>query len=141
MLAPFEILFPIEIASTSTHEFSLEDNVADFPLYDPVVAYYNVSAEETSFKVTRTLTIGNSNNPLYSGNYSKDLIDVTVAASQVCKFSPEHPVLTRPLQYPEKKHTITITNDSSSDVIVYVILTGRIWETLAINPNELPMIR
>ena len=141
MLAPHEILFPIQIAASSSHSFFLEGNIADFPLYDPVVVYYNVSSVETNFKVTRSLTIGNSTNPLLSGTYNKDLVDATIASDQVCRFIPEHPVLTRPLQYPEKKHTIEITNSSSIDITVYVILTGRIWETLAINPNELPIIR
>ncbi|RLI21006.1 hypothetical protein DRO54_04875 [Candidatus Bathyarchaeota archaeon] len=103
--------------------------------------YYNVSAEETTCKITRVLTIGISSSPLMSGSYSKDLVDLTVAADQVLKFEPEHPVLTKPGVYPEIKHTIEIQNDSALPITVYALLTGRIWEVLAISPNQLPMIR
>ncbi len=141
MLTPYEVLFPIQIAASSSHTFTLEDNVGDFPLFDPVLMYYNVSAEETNYKVTRSLTIGISTDPLMSGTYNKDLVDLTVAADQVCRFEPEHKFLTKPGQYPENKHTVEIRNDSLVDITVYAILTGRLWETLAINPNQLPVIR
>lgn len=134
-------MFPITIEASSSHTFSLEDNVADFPLYDPTLIYYNVSAAETTCKITRVLTVGMSSNPLLSGSYSKDLVDITVAASQVLKFEPEHPVLTKPEVYPEIVHSVEITNDTLIPLTVYAILTGRIWETLAISPNQLPLVR
>jgi len=142
MLVPIEILFPINIVANSSHTFTLEDNVSDFPLFDPILMYYNVSAEETHYKITRALTVGNSSNPLMSGTYSKDLVDLTVAADMVLRFEPEHRMLTQRGVYPEIVHTVEITNNSTTvDIIVYAILTGRIWETLAHSPERLPVIR
>ncbi len=147
MLRPLEVLFPVRIpapvlpATSVSHSFELEASISDFPLYDPILMYYNVSTEETTFKVTRTLTIGVSTDPLLSGSYSKELVNATVAASFDLRFEPEHKFLTKPGVYPGSQHTIEIINESAIEVIVYVMLTGRIWEVLAQSPEQIPFIR
>jgi hypothetical protein len=147
MLRALKVLFPIRIpapvlpATSVTHEIMIEAQISDFPLYDPIIEYYNVSAEDTKCKLTRTLTLGVSTDALLSGSYSKDLVDTTVAAGQDLRMEFEHKFLTKPGVYPGNQHVITITNESAFEVIVYVFLTGRIWETLAQSPDQLPLIR
>ena len=80
-IQPRIIHIPVEISATDSEEFILESQIEDQPVHDPVVFFWNTSAESVSVQVEYILDFGVTGNPLETGTHIFDLVSTTVVTT------------------------------------------------------------
>lgn len=132
MLVSVKQHLPSRLATGQVKVISLEPLVPVSPLLFPKLFFLNTS---TSFdivvKVEASFSIGPSDDPLLSGNFTNTVSEVTLTPGQRLVL----PLDTCALDGRLDKHTITLTNTGTVEEIVHVWLEGLYEESMRVTPG------
>lgn len=138
-IEPVRIHLPFEVTAGADTEFVLEDYLNVSALHDPILLFWNTSAESIDIQVEFILDFGISGNPLETGTFTDDLVATTTVATGdrlPIDVQENVEVLLNATDTAPITHNITLTNNSASDIVVRFLLSGFYEDILHEAKNE-----
>ena len=140
MIYPVQILLPFQVdpGPTEVKSFALEDQVLTTTktIYEPVLYLINRSTGLCHFKVDWCLDAGQGNDPLYSGTFTKTVIDDDVNPGDQLPYDFQGNNLNSFSDPLASRHSVYIENKDTVPQIYWVLLVGRADIRVALAASE-----
>lgn len=137
MLVPITNYVPVKLTGTTPSSICLESQMPAKPVLFGRIRFINKASVDLTFSIDETEDMGTSNDPMFNGSFTTNLLTVIVVPNQVIWYEFQTPHLGAPGIFnglPELTHNIGLLNAGASatdEVCASWTLYG-LWEqTLA----------